>query len=82
MLKQLKAFAGAGVFALVGLGFQVSGYTSPSLAYFFWGLAAFWGIVAVFRNKRLVRRFPGIVDWLLFWMRTSSLSLKILPDLI
>jgi hypothetical protein len=66
MARQLKAFAGAGFFGLIALGFQISGYTNLPFAYFFWGLAGFWGIVAVFRNKKLIRRFPGIVDWFPF----------------
>lgn len=66
MVSALKAFAGAGITFVIGLALQMSGLQSTWGAGFFFGVAAFWGIVALFRNKRLVRRFPSITDWLPF----------------
>jgi hypothetical protein len=74
MLKQLKAFAGAGIAFLLGLGLQMSPFQNAWLSVFLIGLAAFWLVIALFKNKRLIKRFPTITEWLPF-LEDADLSL-------
>ena len=66
MLKALKPFAGPTVLAVLGIGLNMGGVMNPLWGGVLIGMVIFWGTMAIFSNKALLKRFPGLLEWMPF----------------
>jgi hypothetical protein len=74
VLKVLKPFVGPIVLFVLDKGLDMANIHSSRRSGFLLGFAAFWGVMALFSNRLLLRRFPKIIEWAPFLDPTGGFS--------
>ncbi len=70
----LKPYAFPTIILLLELGFDMSGFHSDWWGGLLIGIALFWALFALFNNKPLLRKYPGILEWAPFLDFTEGFS--------
>jgi hypothetical protein len=66
MFKVLKPFAGPALIVVLEVGLSMTDYHSPFVGGVLIGIFIFLFVMALFGNRALMKRFPGILEWMPF----------------
>ena len=74
MYKAIKPYAGPIILWLLERGLDLSPWSNDYLGGLLIGFAMFWGMLALFSNRALLKLYPGILDWLPFLDPSGGLA--------
>lgn len=66
MFKILKPFAGPLLVVALEVGLSMTDYYNTFIGGVLLGIFIFWLVMALFGNRALMKRFPGILEWMPF----------------